>query len=112
LFALLLQIAAPVGASWFTAAALADPLASVEICHSDPDAAPAPADHGDQHACGVDCLFCCVLHAGGVLDAPRTLALIAPARQTTQVIWHGAAFDLARYRAGSNAQARAPPILS
>jgi hypothetical protein len=113
LFALLLQVAAPVGASWLTTAALADPLPLAEICHSTADVAPAPADQGDDHhACGLDCLICCVLHAGGALDAPRASALVAPARQTTFVHWHGVALDLVRYRTGSNAQARAPPILS
>ena len=111
LFALLLQVLAPVGASWFTAAAFADPLPLAEICHSTADA--APADQGDdQHGCGRDCLICCVLHAGGALDAPRTPAVVAPTRQTTSVVWHGVAFDLLRIRAGSNAQARAPPIIS
>src|ERR1700761_8747750 len=63
LFALLLQIAAPVGASWFTAAALADPLPLAEICHNTTEAAPGPADQGgDRHACGLDCMLCCVLH--------------------------------------------------
>jgi hypothetical protein len=113
LFALLLQVVAPVGASWFTAAALADPLPLTEICHSSADAAPAPADQGDnQQGCRLDCLICCVLHAGGALDAPRMPALLAPTRQAAQVFWHGVALDLARTRAGSNAQARAPPILS
>src|ERR1700760_3147590 len=102
MLALLLQSAAPVGASWFTAASLADPLPLAEICHSDPDA--APADQGtDQHACNLDCLICCVLHAGGALDAPHTPALVAPTRQTTLVFWHGVALDLVRTRAGSNA---------
>jgi hypothetical protein len=113
LFALLLQIAAPVSASWFTAAALADPLPLAEICHSSTDAAPAPADQGDDHhACGLDCVICCVLHAGGALDAPRTPALLAPQRKASPVVWRGAALDLVRCRARSNAQARAPPILS
>lgn len=113
LFALLLQIAAPVGASWFTVAALADPLPLTEICHSSADAAPAPADQGDnQHACGLDCLLCCVLHAGGTLDAPRSPAVVAPTCQATPVIWHGAALDRLVTRAGSNTQARAPPMLS
>jgi hypothetical protein len=113
LFALLLQIAAPIGASWLAAAALADPLPLAEICHSTVDAAPAPADQSDDHhACGFDCLICCALHAGGALDAPRMPALVAPPRQTTPVLWHGVPLDLIRTRAGSNAQARAPPILS
>jgi Protein of unknown function (DUF2946) len=112
LFALLLQIAAPVGAGWLTAAALADPLRGLEICHSDPDAAPAPADQGDRHACAVDCLICCVLHAGGALDAPRLPALVIPRPVTSRIAWFGSALILARAHAGSNAQARAPPLLS
>jgi hypothetical protein len=113
LFALLLQIAAPIGASWFTAAALAAPPPLAEICHGTGDAATAPVDQGDdQHACGLDCLICCVLHAGGALDAPRTPALVAPTRHATPVLWHGAALDRVVARAGSNAQARAPPMLS
>lgn len=111
LFALLLQIAAPVGASWFTAAALADPLPFTEICHNATDA--APAGQGDDHrACDLNCMICCVLHAGAALDTPRAPALVAPTRQTTPVVWHGVALDLVRTRSGSNAQARAPPILS
>jgi len=111
LLALLVQIAAPIGASWLAAAALADPLRGSEICHS--DIAPAPADQsGDRHACGLDCLVCCVLHAGGALDAPQTPALVLPRLATSRIIWLGAALILARPQAGSNAQARAPPSLS
>ena len=113
LLALLLQIAAPIGAAWFTAAAFADPLRGSEICHSDPDAARAPTDQGgDQHACGIDCLICCVLHAGGALDAPRAPALVVPHLAPSRITWLGAALILARVQAGSNAQARAPPSLS
>jgi DUF2946 family protein len=113
LFALMLQIAAPVGASWLATAALAAPLPLAEICHSTGNAAPAPLDQGDgQHACGLDCLICCVLHAGGALDAPRTPALVAPTSEATPVLWHGAALDRPVTRTGSNAQARAPPMPS
>jgi len=113
LLALLMQIAAPIGASWLAAAALADPLGGSEICHSDPDAVPAPTDQGgDRHACGIDCLICCVLHAGGALDAPQTPALVIPRPEMSRVTWSGTALILARAQAGSNAQARAPPSLS
>jgi Protein of unknown function (DUF2946) len=113
LFALLLQLAAPVGASWFTAAAFADPVPLAQICHGTADGAPAPADQGgDQHGCGLDCPICCVLHAVDALDSPRTPALVPPQRRTTPVVWRGGAFDLVRSRAGTNAQARAPPIPS
>jgi hypothetical protein len=110
LLALLLQIAAPVGASWLAVAALADPLSSTEICHHESAALPAPAEQGgDRRACGVDCLLCCVLHAGGALDAPRTPGLAAPQHRAMPVVWHGAAPDVVGSRRGSNAQARAPP---
>jgi hypothetical protein len=111
LFVLLVQMAAPIGASRLAAAVLANPLSATEICHSDPDAAPADQS-GDQHGCNLDCLICCVLHAGLALDAPRLPVLVAPQRQTSVVVWHGEAIDLIHARAGSNAQARAPPIFS
>jgi Protein of unknown function (DUF2946) len=113
LLALLLQLAAPIGAAWFAAAAFADPLRTSEICHSDPDAAPAPTNQGgDQHACAVDCLICCVLHAGGVLDAPRAPVLVVPRLAMRRIAWSGTALILVHAQAGSNAQARAPPLLS
>ena len=86
LFALALQILAPIGASWIAASAVADPLRGVEICHSDAGAQSAPADQdGDRHACSIDCLFCCVLHAGSALDTPQPTAFAAPPRQTTGI---------------------------
>jgi DUF2946 family protein len=113
LLAVMLQLAAPIGAAWFAAAAFADPLRGSEICHSDPDAVPAPASQtGDQHACAVDCLICCTLHAGGALDAPRAPALIVPRLAISRIAWSGTALILARAHAGSNTQARAPPIFS
>jgi hypothetical protein len=114
LFALVLQILAPIGASWIAAGAMADPLRGIEICHSEADAESAPADQdGDRHACGIDCLLCCVLHAGaGALDAPHTAVLAVPLRPTTEIVWRGDDFDLPHVRDVSHAQARAPPNLS
>jgi Protein of unknown function (DUF2946) len=113
LLALLLQLAAPIGAAWFAAAAFADPLRGNEICHSDPDAVPGPPSQtGDQHACGIDCLICCTLHAGGALDAPRAPVLIVPRFAISRIAWFGTALILAHAHAGSNTRARAPPIFS
>lgn len=113
LFALVLQILAPIGASWIAASAMADPLRGIEICHSEVDAESAPANQdGDRHACGIDCLLCCVLHAGaGSLDAPRTATLSVPLRLTTEIVWRGDDFDLPHVRDVSHAKARAPPRL-
>jgi hypothetical protein len=109
LFALLLQILAPVGASWIAASTVTDPLRGIEICHSEADTESAPADrNGDRHA-RIDCLFCCVLHAGGVLDTPGSATFAVPLRLGTGIAWHGADFDLLPARHVSHAQARAPP---
>ncbi len=109
LLALLLQVLAPVGASWMAAAAMADPLGRAEICHTDAGS-PAP-DHGrDRDACKLDCLLCCVLHAGGTLDVPRAAAAAAPRRQTMSVAWREADLGLVLRKSGSVAWARGPPI--
>ncbi|WP_315703477.1 MULTISPECIES: DUF2946 family protein [unclassified Bradyrhizobium] len=109
LLALLLQLLAPVGASWMAAAAAADPLVGVEICHS--DAGPvAPGQGSDRDACGISCLLCCVLHAGSAIDMPGTAAVAAPWRQTIPVLWHDADLGLVLGKPGSGAQARGPPI--
>ncbi|MGJ4944389.1 DUF2946 family protein [Bradyrhizobium sp. HKCCYLS1011] len=109
LLALLLQVLAPVGASWMAAAAMADPLGRAEICHTDAGS-PAP-DHGsDRDACNLDCLLCCVLHAGGALDVPAAAAAAAPRLQTTPVTWCEADLGLVYGKPNSIAQARGPPI--
>lgn len=111
LFILLLQVLAPVASSWAVAAALGDPLRASEICHGAAESEPASSDRGtDRHDCALDCVMCCVLHAGTALDAPPPITFAAPLRATTAIVWQGADLALVRVRAGSPTQARAPPL--
>jgi hypothetical protein len=111
LIALAVQILAPIAASWAVAAATSDPLKAVEICHSIPGESSGQTDRGtDQHAHDGVCLICCALQAGAVVDTPQQAVLAVPYRQTTHVVWHAAAPDASPSRAGSNTQARAPPL--
>lgn len=111
LIALAVQILAPIAASWAAASAASDPLQTAVICHSLPDATPGQSDTGGSHpAHDGTCLICCAVQASGSVDTPQQTALVFPYRRNTPVTWTIAAADLSPFRAGSNAQARAPPL--
>jgi hypothetical protein len=112
LLALLLQILAPIGASSVAAAALADPLLGIDICHGAPEQTPASSDRDTGHHTSIDCLSCCLLHAGGALATPQGSVFVALLRPTIRIVWHGDDLGLIRASAGPHAQARAPPFLS
>ena len=107
LLALVVQILAPVGATW-AAIAAADPLNAAPICHGGQDS--PPGDHPNGHAHDGACSVCCVAQAAAALDAPTSAASSVPDRLAARVIWRDEAPDLSPVRAGSNAQARAPPL--
>jgi hypothetical protein len=111
--ALLVQIIAPIGASWAAAATASDPLSTAEICHSNVLTADGSADQSGPHsqhngACSICCLACAAGHA----DTPVLVVLAAPYRALTRVVWQDQARDLPSCPARSNAQARAPPFAS
>ena len=54
----------------------------------------------------------CVLHTGALVETPQTATIFAFDRQSERVVWHEFSLDLAGSRAGSPAQARAPPLLT
>jgi hypothetical protein len=110
LIALSVQILAPIALCWAAAAALADPLGTVEICHDSALAANQPADQGGQtsrHDGG--CSICCLAGATASIAAPEPVALAAPYRMSVDLGWHDQTPDLSAFRVGSNARARAPP---
>ena len=110
MIALAAQILAPIAASWAAALAGSDPLQGAEICHSLP-AGSGQTDPGtDPHAHDGACLICCAVHASAALDTPPQVALSVPYRQTTRVVWRGAARDVSSTRHRSTTQARAPPL--
>ena len=110
LIALVVQILAPIGATFAAAIAASDPLNAAPICHGGEGGLPA---HGDQngHAHDGACSVCCAAQTGS-LDTPTAASVAVPTRIAARVIWHDVAFGLLPARAGSHAQARAPPIHS
>lgn len=109
LIALMVQIFAPIGATWTAAIAASDPLRGVEICHGESGAAPTQDDQGGQHGHEA-CVLCCVAQAGAALNAPQPAAFAAPVIEARHVVWPAGAFVRTASRVGSNTRARAPPM--
>ena len=113
MIALMVQIFAPIGACWAAAVAASDPLATAEICHDSGAAAGQTGGQTSDHReHGSACAICCVASAGASIATPTLASVSHPYRATARVIWNEQAFDVAAFGAGSNAQARAPPISS
>jgi hypothetical protein len=109
LIAVLVQIFAPIGATWAASIAASDPLHAAVICHG--NAASVPNDQSGQPRAHDCCSVCNVVHTGAPVDAPQA-AVAAPYRHAARVAWLDTAPDLFSSRAGSHAQARAPPSFS
>lgn len=109
LIALAAQILAPIAVSWATARAITDPLQTAEICHSSSGA--GQSDHsGGQPAHDGLCTICCIAQASASTDTPQQPTLTVPYRAVLRVVWNAAAAERSPFRAGTNAQARAPPL--
>ena len=113
LFALAVQIFAPIGACWAASIAASDPLAAAVICHGN---APAGSSQGDQtgphQAHDGCCSVCSVLHSGASVDTPQTALIFTFDRQAKALIWYEVSPGLDGSRSGSPARARAPPSVS
>jgi hypothetical protein len=110
LLAILVQIFAPIGASWATGAALSDPLGASAICSTPSGGGSGQTDQSGQHSkC---CVLCCLGQAGSVpLDTP--LATVAkPATLPQRIVWFEAVDNSSARLSGFPAQARAPPSCS
>lgn len=109
--ALAVQVLAPIGACWAAAVAASDPLLSAEICHG--NSTPTQDNQtGEGRAHDGACASCCVAQAGGSFDMSRTVAIAVPYRQPVRLVWFDVAVSFDRFKAGSHAQARAPPSLT
>lgn len=115
LVALIVQIFAPIGATWAASIAASDPLAAAVICHGNAASTPSqtdqtnPTGHRAHDGC---CSVCSVLHTGAPVDVPQTAVAVVFDRQPQRVAWLDVAPDLFNSRAGYHAQARAPPALT
>jgi hypothetical protein len=110
LIAVLVQIFAPLGATW-AASAGSDPLHAAAICHGNAASVPNPSDQSGQPRAHDCCSVCNVVHTGGLVATPQA-AVATPRRHAARVTWLDAAPDLFSSRAGFHAQARAPPFFS
>jgi hypothetical protein len=110
LIALVVQILAPIVASWAAAMVATDPIGAAEICHSLPASDQPQSDQGADHrAHDGACPICCVAQASASLDTPQAVIVARPYRTAAPVVWHDATPNLVASRTGSNSQARAPP---
>lgn len=112
LLALVVQIFAPIGACWAASIAASDPLAAAVICHGNGASPNGPSDPTGHRAHDGCCSVCSVLQTGAPVDVPQIAAAITFAPEAARVVW--TEFTTARFasRAGSHAQARAPPTVS
>jgi hypothetical protein len=111
LIALLVQIFAPIGACWAASIAASDPLQAAFICHDEASSSNQTDQTGGHRAHDGACALCCMVHAGAPVDVPQA-AVATPYRQPERVVWRDTTPDLLGSRAGSHAQARAPPSIS
>jgi hypothetical protein len=112
LIAVLVQFMAPIGAFSAVAQAVSDPLAMASTCTEMTAAerqtmpSHAPNAHADC------CAFCAAGHGGSVAIDPPTPVFAVLQRQYQRMVWLEATDFISTVRAGSNVQARAPPIFS
>jgi hypothetical protein len=111
LIALVVQILAPIGATWAAAIAASDPLNAAPICHGGQDGLPKH-DEPNGHAHDGACSVCCAAQIGASLDTPKAATSAMPYRVAARVVWQDRAADRLPARAGAHAQARGPPQAS
>jgi hypothetical protein len=112
LIALVVQIFAPIGACWAASIAASDPLAAAVICHGNAPSTSGQSDQTGHRAHDGCCSICSVLSTGAPVDVPQTAEAISVDRAHARVVWFEFAPDSFGSRAGSHAQARAPPQLT
>src|SRR5438034_9667949 len=108
LIALIVQIFAPIGATWAASIAASDPLAAAAICHGNAASTSGQTDptrgHRAHEGC---CSVCSVLATGAPVDAPQAAAVVVD-RAPGRMAWVEFSPDRFGSPAGFHAQARAP----
>ncbi|MBR1280843.1 DUF2946 domain-containing protein [Bradyrhizobium sp. AUGA SZCCT0177] len=112
LIALLVQIFAPIGACWAASIAASDPIAAAVICHGNADASTGQSDQTGHRAHDGCCSVCSVLQTGAPVDVPQTADAVVFEPRHARVVWVEFTTERFGSRAGSHAQARAPPSIS
>ncbi|MBX9711710.1 MAG: DUF2946 domain-containing protein [Xanthobacteraceae bacterium] len=113
MFAVLMQMFAPIGATWAAASAYGDPLGFAPICSSQSDHDDTTGNSSGQPTSHSTCCPLCVLaHASSTALAPTDAPFAALQISWQRVVWL-ADHPVPLSRSGaSHAQARAPPVYS
>lgn len=115
LIALLVQLLAPIGASWAMGRALSDPFGASPICSVHAADQGGSGQHnqsspqGDHGNC---CMLCCMGQVAAVSLDDGTDRFSTPFRSPRRIVWSDAALTLPSLTDGFHAQARAPPFMS
>jgi hypothetical protein len=113
LIALTVQIFAPIAACWAAGIAASDPLHAAAICHDDGTSTSGQTvPTGQPRAHDGCCSVCSVAHTGAPVGTPQASAVNTPYLQSAPVVWLDLVAERFGSRAGSHAQARAPPLLT
>lgn len=113
MFAVLVQLLAPVGATWALAAAVSDPLAAAPICSGVSDAYADDTSSGSQPVShSVCCPLCMLAYAGSAALAAPDAPFVALQRSYRNVVWLAVHLAPRSNHDAGYAQARAPPPYS
>src|SRR6185295_19551018 len=110
LLSIMVQLLAPIGVFRVVAHAVSDPLYLATICSGMASSQDASQTTTVKPPHGANCCgFCSVGHGGAVaVDPPPAISVVLH-RQYQLIAWLETADHLSPSRAGSHAQARAPP---
>lgn len=111
LIAMLVQILAPIGASWAFGATASDPLHLAGICSSAVSDAAAGGDTTPHQVAATCCTLCCVAQSVTPTPDPQA-AFVTLQRDADIVVWRDGLPERLGLAVNSQAQARAPPVLS
>ena len=109
LFAVLVQLLAPIGAFRAVANSVSDPLAMASICSGMASASHSQDAPADLPA-GQCCAFCVCAHSAAIALADSPPAITPWQPEFQGVAWPDPDALASATRTGSNAQARAPPV--
>jgi hypothetical protein len=116
LFALMVQVLAPIAACWAAVIAASDPLYAAQICGNGAASTTSqtgdPAGQAGHHVHDAACCLSCATHCGASADTREPTVAATPYRRAERVVWRDDTPDPSHSRAGSHAQARAPPFIS
>jgi hypothetical protein len=111
MFAMLVQIFAPIAACQAFSVVGVDPLAGAICSHANDAGSPQDGQTDHQQTHGACCTLCCVVHTATATTDPQAFAVNIE-RDAAAVIWRDMPFGLPPIAVDSNAQARGPPAIS